>query len=214
MSLFMFQANGGGAADISPPTPLLSQKRSCYTCAMEPTQATDSQLQPPVEAETLPAQSSEDQEVEPISWEASEYIHHEKDMMWFVGLVLIGVVLSLLSIFLLQSITFTVLIIVMVVALIVLSRRPPRVLKYQLSDGGLTINDRHYTFHEFRAFGVVQDGPFYYISLIPNKRFMPPIDVYFPEENGEEIIDIFGYEIPMQTIKPDFIDKLTRQLRL
>ena len=148
-----------------------------------------------------------------LSWEASESVHHEKDGLWFMAILAGGAVLALISIFLIKSITFTVLIVVMVVALFVLAKRPPRILRYQLDERGVTINEKSYAFHDFKAFGVVQDGPFYYVSLIPLKRFMPAIDVYFPEEYGEDIVDILGEFIPLKTIEPDWLDKITKQLR-
>ncbi len=155
----------------------------------------------------------QDESIPVITWEASESVHHEKDGLWFMAILAGGALLSLISIFLIRSITFTVLIVVMVIALFVLAKRPPRVLRYQLDGRGITINEKAYSFHDFKAFGIVQDGPFYYVSLIPLKRFMPGIDVYFPEEYGEDIVDILGEFIPMKTIEPDFLDKITKQLR-
>jgi hypothetical protein len=136
-----------------------------------------------------------------VAWEASESVHHEKDMMWFVMIIVAGVLLSAVSIFLIKSITFTVLIVVMVVALIVLARRPPRLLHYELHEQGLMIDQKAYSFREFKAFGVVREGPFYYIVILPVKRFMPSIDVYFPEEYGEDIVDFFFSHITIQKIK-------------
>lgn len=148
-----------------------------------------------------------------IEWEASESVHHQKDTIWYGGLIGIGLLLAVLSIFLLKSWTFTILIIVMVASVIFLSIRQPRVLHYRLSGDGLTINEKHYSFHDFKAFGIAEDGPFYYVILLPTKRFMPSIDVYFPTEHGEQIVDILGAHIPMKTIEPDFVDELTRRLR-
>ena len=149
-----------------------------------------------------------------IAWEASESIHHEKDMVWFVGVGAVGVLLVLVAIFLLKSITFAVLVVIMTFALIFVAVRPQRVLRYQLSPGGLSINDNHYSFHEFRAFGVVQEGAMYYITLIPIKRFSPAVDIHFPQEHGEQIVDMIGSQVVMQEVKPDIIDRLTRHLRL
>lgn len=152
-------------------------------------------------------------ELEAITWEASESIHHEKDTLWFVGVTAGALLLSIISIFFVRSWTFTILIIVMAAAVIMLAKRPPRVLQYQMTEHGIDVNERHHSFQEFRAFGIVEDGPFYYVSLLPIKRFMPAMDVYFPEEYGEDIVDILGSQIPMQTIKPDMLDMVTKKLR-
>lgn len=148
-----------------------------------------------------------------IEWEASEAVHHQKDLLWYGALVGVGVLLVALSVFLLRSWTFSVLIVVMVAAIIFLNVRPPRVLRYRLDGHGLAINQKQYSFRDFRAFGVAQDGPFYYVILLPVKRFMPSIDVYFPAEHGEQIVDMLGAHIPMQAIKPDIVDELTKRLR-
>lgn len=155
--------------------------------------------------------SSEDQ---PVRWQAHEYIHHEKNGLWFVlfGLVVIGLIA--LAIFVIQSITFAILIPVMAAALLVYSHRPPRLLNYTLSRQGLHINDRLYPFAEFKGFGVIRDGAEYSVMLIPTKRFLPGVSVYFPEEAGEAIVDMLGARLPMQELHLDIIDKLVRKLRI
>lgn len=171
--------------------------------------------QPPVDQQQEPLETAQDtrDEFPALTWEASESVHHEKDALWFVAILSIGGILTLLALFVIRSYTFAALLVVMTVALIVLAKRPPRVLQYQLDGRGITINQKSYEFHEFKAFGVVQDGPFNYISLIPTKRFLPAIDVYFPQEYGEEIVDTLGEFIPMKTMKPDVLDYVTRHLR-
>ena len=150
---------------------------------------------------------------EPITWRASEYIHHEKSGLWFV--ILLGVVIILIAVALLlvKSWTFAALIVVMAAAVTVLAYRPPHEMQYQLTAQGFQVNDKTFSFHDFRAFGVVEDGPLYSIVLIPNKRFMPAVTVYFPAEQGEEIVDVFGSLIPMEDIHLDIVDRLTRSLR-
>ena len=173
--------------------------------------------QPPAEApvdEVVPSAETESAAplMQDVSWEASEFVHHEKDMMWYVGVVAVSIVLLGLSIWL-HAWTFTALIVVMVAAIFFMSLRPPRVLHYQLSSIGLRIDSTPYDYKDFRAFGLVQDDAMYYITLLPIKRFMPAIDIYFPQEYGEQIVDALGTHVPMQTIKPDAIDKLMKRLR-
>ena len=123
--------------------------------------------QQPVEpAEPVEAEVDEAPLLPGVTWEASEFVHREKDTIWFVIVGVAGVVLALLALFLLKSITFAVLIVVMVVALIFLAIRPPRLIHYQLSSQGIQINEAHYDFQNFRAFGVVQEDAMYYICLL------------------------------------------------
>lgn len=149
---------------------------------------------------------------QPLIWQASEFVHHEKNGSWFLALVGIALVLLLIDIFLVKSWTFGVLIVTMTIAAGVVAQRPPRVIDYSLSLQGIRIGEKLFSFHDFRAFGVVQENAFYSIRLIPNKRFMPMVSVFFPTEMGEHIVDVFGAMLPMQHLELDPIDKLVEKL--
>ncbi len=150
-----------------------------------------------------------------ITWTAQEYIHSDRSPTWFVIFTIIVLSLIAVDIFLLKSYTFSGLVIVMAVALIIYTRRPPRSLTYGLSSNqGLYVGEKLYHFDDFKAFGVIKDGPHNSIMLIPIKRFSPGVSVYFPEESGEEIVDILGQQLPMEDLKLDVIDIVVRKLRL
>ncbi len=154
---------------------------------------------------------------EPVYWSAKEYIHHEKNGLWFVIFSLVVVAFIALDIFVIKSYfySFSILVVVMAIAVIVYSRRPPRTMEYTLSgDQGLYVGDRLYHFGEFKAFGIIKDQGEHSIVMLPVKRFSPGLTVYFPEEAGEKIVDIFGARLPMQDLKLDFIDVIVRKLRL
>lgn len=170
--------------------------------------------------ERAPEGSQEPQEVEPefteqpVHWQAHEYIHREKGSLWFVVFAAVTVGFVAIAIFLLSSITFAVLIPVMAAALIVYTRRPPRLLDYTLSRQGLHVNDHLYPFVDFKSFGIIRDDGEYSVMLIPTKRFRPGVTVYFPEEAGEAIVDMLGARLPMEELHLDIIDQLIRKLRI
>lgn len=152
---------------------------------------------------------------EPIRWSASEYIHGEKNKLWFV--IFITAVLALIAsdILFLKSYTFSVLVLVMAVALVIYLRRAPQTIDYTLSGNqGLYIGEKLYHFNEFKSFGLIRDGEHHSIMLIPFKRFAPGVSVYFPEEAGEKIVDLLGARLPMETLKLDLVDVIVRKLRL
>ena len=151
---------------------------------------------------------------QPVRWRATEYIQREKSTVWFVIFGVVVLALMALSIFVMKSISFTILIPVMAVSLIVYSYRPPRTLEYTLSRQGLHIDDRLYPFSEFKSFGVVKSDDEYSVMLVPTKRFKPGVSVYFPEEAGEAIVDMLGARIPMQELSLDLVDRLIRKLRI
>ena len=206
---------------ICAPTPNLKihhfpPPRSCYNVAMNPDQQDPLEV---IETNTPEANYVEPQAVpaadEPVNWMASEYIHPEKNGLWYVLFVIVVLGLIAADFFLLKSISFSVLVLVMAASVIVYSRRPPRSIRYTLSGKqGLYIGERLYNFADFKAFGLIRDGEHHSIMLIPIKRFAPGVSVYFPEEAGEKIVDILGLRLPMETLKLDAIDLIVRKLRL
>ena len=152
---------------------------------------------------------------EPITWEAHEYIHVDKSPIWFVLFALVVLGLIAIDFFILKSVTFSILVVVMAIATAIYTRRPPKEITYSLSPKhGLYVGERLYHFSEFKSFGFIKDGDHNSIMLIPTKRFATGVTVYFPEEAGEDIIDIFGQRLPMEELKLDVIDIVIRKLRL
>lgn len=151
----------------------------------------------------------------PITWQAQEYVHLDRSGLWYVLFFLAVLAFIAIDVFILKSWTFSVLVVVMAVALIVYVRRPARVLTYALSGAqGLYIGERLYHLSDFRAFGLIRDGDHNSIMLIPRKRFSPGVSVFFPEEAGEQIVDILGQRLPMEELHLDLIDIVVRKLRL
>lgn len=160
-------------------------------------------------------QTSAPREDVPVTWSAQEYVHLEKNAWWYIGFAIVVFAFVALDFLVLQSWTFSILVVVMAVALIIYIRRPPRTLTYALSaEQGLYVGERLYHFDDFKSFGLIRDGEHYSIMMIPRKRFSPGVSVYFPEEAGEQIVDVLGRRLPMEELKLDMIDLIVRKLRL
>jgi hypothetical protein len=173
-----------------------------------PSQASPYQDEPDTGA--LPQAPAFD-ESESVGWEASEYIHRSKDAKWkivFGIVVAAGLGTSLW----LQTWTFAALVVAMGMAMGVFAFRQPKVKKYTLTHHGLQIDEHFYPLSDFRSFGVLAEGAFYSIMLIPTKRFMPAVSVYFAQEDGEQIVDILSSHLPLEDIEPDPIDAIMRRL--
>ncbi len=147
-----------------------------------------------------------------LEWHASEYDEREKSALWFVILGAVTAGLLALAIFVLNQYTFAALIFVMAIAVVVWARRPATDMQYQLSAMNIMINGKNFPLHGFRAFGVAHEGDVSSIVLLPTKRFSPGVNVHFPHELGEQIVDVLGAVIAMEDVKPDFIDKLMSRI--
>lgn len=197
----------------TPPTqqPSYNQAQGSPAVIMAPEfdQPTEANYQSDTES-----QSSDVDLLEPVHWQATEYIQREKDQMWFIVFGFVALVLTVIAIFVVKSWTFAVLVPVMAVALLVYTRRPPRLLNYALSHQGLFINDQLYPFAEFKSFSLMHGVDQYLIMLIPTKRFKPAVSINFPEEAGEAIVDMLAARLPMREMQPDLVDRLVRKLHI
>ena len=156
---------------------------------------------------------NEKEKTKTIEWEAQEYITHDKNAGWYIGLAIVGIALVALSIWL-RWWTFMILVILCVISLLLYVVRPPRKIKYSITQKGLVEGNRTYNFEDYRAFGILQDDTNFAIAMMPRKRFSSVVTVYFPKEKGEDIVDEFGARLPMEPVKLDLIDRIVRRLRI
>ncbi len=148
-----------------------------------------------------------------VTWTANEYLHQEKGTKWLALFIAVCLGFVGLSVWM-RAWSFTAVIVVIAFIVIVYLRRPPRELAYSLTEEGLTVDDKLHKYEEFKSFGVIEDGEEYSVMLIPTQRFQPSVTVYFPEEVGDDIVDVLGERLPMKDLKLDAIDRLVRMLRL
>lgn len=148
-----------------------------------------------------------------INWEAEEYIVRDHNTWWFVAFTVVCMLLGALAIW--QGwITFLILVILSAAVILLSIFRPPRKIKYSLDKKGLTEGGQFHAYSDFRAFGILKEDNNYSAVLIPKKRFGLQVKVYFPERNGEDIVDMLGMRLPMEEIKLDFLDKIVNLLRI
>lgn len=153
-------------------------------------------------------------EVQPIQWQAPEYLQERRSPWWFIGFWAVAVVLMIVAVFVIRSLSFAVLIPAMAAALMIYSHRPPRMLNYVLSTKGLYINEKLHPLSEFKSFGIMQEEALPSVMLLPVQRFRPGLTVHFPAEAGEAIVDLLGQRMPMQEIKLDAFDRIIQKLHI
>ncbi|MBA3757242.1 hypothetical protein H0X09_00010 [Candidatus Saccharibacteria bacterium] len=148
-----------------------------------------------------------------ISWTASEYIDHQHSSGWYGALAGGTLVLAAGIYFLTKEYFATGVILAVGIIVGVFASRKPREIKYEISNSGIRIADKKYSFRQFRSFTVVNEGDINSVSLLPLKRFMPPISAYYPPADEERIVNALGEHIPHEDRKPDRIERLTSRLR-
>ncbi len=150
---------------------------------------------------------------EPVSWTASEFIDHQKTPSWYLGLAAVTVVAMGLVYVLTRDYISTGVIGTVAILFGVIAARQPRTLQYQISDHGIQIGDKFFEYALFKSFSVTQDGPIYSITLMPLKRFMTPISMYYDPKDEKKIGNILSDYLPYEERSHDVVDRLMNKIR-
>ncbi len=178
----------------------------------EVTMADDGQDKDTAEPQTANQPTEDDTTL--LRWDGTEYIHHDRSVAWYAVMALVTIIFMAIAIFLIRSITFAVLIPVMAAALVIYTQRPPEQLHYILSRKGLHVNDKLFTYGQFKSFGVSSHNDVHSVVLVPRKRFQIDQVIFFPEEIGEQLVDMLAARLPMKDVKTDAIDRLLARIHL
>ena len=148
-----------------------------------------------------------------VSWTASEYIEHDRGPGWYLLLAVGTIVLAALVYLITNDYVSIGIIIVLGAIVSVFARRKPHQITYKLDESGLQIGQKTYPYGTFKSFAVIHDEALPSINLVPLKRFMPPISIYFAAPDEEQITSALGAHLPYQDQKSDRIDRLSRHLK-
>lgn len=148
----------------------------------------------------------------PVHWTASEFVHHDKSASWFLGLGLVAVIVAALAFLITRSYGTVGVILISAVLFGIVANRKPQTLDYIIDNKGITIGPKLYSFASLKSFSVIIDGPIAFIQLMPVGRFVPPISVYFPPDQEEEIIETLGAYLPHEERKRDSVDRLMSKI--
>lgn len=148
-----------------------------------------------------------------VSWTASEFIDHEKSGGWY-ALLIVGVLVFAVAVSALTKDIFSgVIIAIMGFAFAFFAARKPRTLPYVLDHDGLQIGPKHYAYTLFKSFSVIDEGTVRSITLMPLKRFMPPISIFYDPKDEQTIASVISTHLPFEPGDLDPIERLMRRVR-
>lgn len=163
------------------------------------------------EAQTA-APEPQAEQITPFGWQASEYVHHQKGPLWYVGLIVLLAGLTAVAVITREWLAIAVFV-CMFLAVAVYGSRQPRTLNYSISQDGLEIEGKTYPFSNFSSFAVVQDVAWHSIDLEPTQRFMPRLTILLDDSHVDEIVSRLSSQLPRFDRKPDLIERAARYLR-
>jgi hypothetical protein len=160
-----------------------------------------------------PTQSAQPAAIGPIEWTASEYISHSKSPSWYLALIGGAVVFGAIIYLLTKDIISVVSIAVVALVFGIAASRKPRVLHYSIDAHGIKAGQKYFPLGSFKSFSVIQEGPVNSIYLLPLKRLMPALTMYYPPEEEKKILDALSSFLPEERRQQDTVDRLMRKIR-
>lgn len=148
-----------------------------------------------------------------IQWTASEYIEHDRNFSWYLGLIGLTAVVAGLVYLITRDYISTGVIAVLGIIVGMFARRRPQQIDYELNEKGLKIGPKNYSYAVFKSFAMVHDAAVPSINLEPLKRFMPPISIYFAPQDSEPISSLLSAHLPYQEHQPDWVENLAHRLK-
>lgn len=164
---------------------------------------------------TQPAFDASQSAHESVSWTASEFMTHSKSFGWYVILALAVALVAVIVYFVTDSYVsaFTIFMAGLLLGAFAFMTRKPRTLNYQVSSTGVQIGQKLYPFGELKAFTIQPEGPINSIVLLPAKRFMPPITMYYDPKDEDRITDTLNDHLPFDEDHNDPVDNFMRKIR-
>lgn len=148
-----------------------------------------------------------------VSWTASEFILHQKNANWYLMLVLIAAAVTAVVFLLTRDLVSTITIAVAITAIGIFGARKPRTITYRIDTHGITIGRRFLGWGQFKSFAVVEEGPIDSIYIVPLKRFMPDINIYYAPEDEPRIINFLAQFLPHEDRELSVVDRLMHKIR-
>lgn len=148
-----------------------------------------------------------------VQWRASEFIHYQKSVSWFLPLAGVAIVLAVLTYFIGGGIIGAVMVVTGAIAFGVTAKQEPETLEYALFPQSIAVGTKEFSYDDFKTFSVSQSGGLFHVVLNPIKRFLPPVTIYFPKEDGAQIFDILADHLPSVEERSDPIENFMEKIR-
>lgn len=162
--------------------------------------------------DSLEKSSTNAKNTDEITWTASEFIAHSKSVGWYFVLGLTTAVI-VVPLFVFVDKFSAVIIAISALLFGIVAAKKPRELPYKLSSTGITVDQKFYSYSNFKSFSVLQEEGIESIWFSPLRRFQPGLSIYFAPEDGDKIADYLEDNLPFEDRELALVDKIMHRIR-
>jgi hypothetical protein len=144
-------------------------------------------------------------------WQAPQFLSFKKDKKWYILAGLLAIATIGIALFLKQWL-FAVVILTATIVIFSFAREQAPNKKISISDAGIGINGKFYTFNQLKSFWIVEHPQVKTMYLETTKRFGLPVSVHFWGET-ERIRNVLVRHLPEQIRGEELPDLINRIIR-
>jgi hypothetical protein len=107
-------------------------------------------------------------------WIVREYDQHDRGVLWHVGMITVGIILVLYGL-IFNNFLFSLIIILFAIILFLQSYQTPPEVQFAITDTGIVVGNKLYTFSEFEQFYIVYNPPQVKMLFLDTKSPFRPL---------------------------------------
>ncbi len=148
-----------------------------------------------------------------IRWSFKEP-KRQYSLKWYLSIIGAFAALILLAIFVLKSWTTGLLFLVVLLTVLIYTKRPRDNFEFLINRDGIFVGETLYKFERYEYFVIRKQKKHYNILLMPKKQLETELVISFKEELGEEIVDFLAEYMPLREVKETLVEKLIKKVNL
>lgn len=150
-----------------------------------------------------------------IEWTAPEYVKHDKGLTWTASMVLLVIISAGIGLYL-KAWTFSLVIIVFAVVYYLIHLEHPRNIDVVLSDIGIKIGQKKFSYSKIKAFWIIYEPPFIGTLVIRvNTGLMSELTIQLGPQDPVPVREFLLTKIPEMEGKTESLtDALLRLFRI
>lgn len=149
-----------------------------------------------------------------LSWTAPEFIHYPKSRVWYITIVVVGLVFVVFFLFQKDLLT-AALFILLTILVLYFSRQRPREIAVKIDARGLKLNDLQIRYDNLKSFWIVYDPPAVKILNFETTAYLNRyLTIQLADQDPVAARDLLLEHLPEDLDKEEQIsDKIARKLK-
>jgi hypothetical protein len=150
-----------------------------------------------------------------ISWEAPEYLQHEKGWKWYLGAAIVIALLVIYGMFT-NNLTLAIALVLASAVYLMVHAQTPKHVQVIVSKTGIKVGQREYPYQNIKYFWIIYEPhKIKTLNLETNSKYLPDISIQLGEQNPAELRTFLLMHIREREGKEEsFVDTILRTLKL